>query len=310
MFVNTELYRAFYLVAREGSISKAAEQLYITQPAVSRSIQQLEEKLGCVLFFRTPKGVKLTKEGELLFPYIEQAFNFIAVGEKTLAQITALENGEITIAAGDTICKNYLPPHLKRFKEAYPGIRIHVTNENTPSTIRLLKKGKVDIGFVHAPVVNDPSATALLSIHEVLQIQDCFVVGEKYKELAARPRSLEELARYPLILLEKGSSSRIYIENFFAQHNIELKPEFELSDFELLIRFAQIDFGAACVIKNFVADELARGSLYEIQPLTPIPPRHVGVAHLQTIPLRTAAKAFLSFLLKDASNASISRHGT
>ncbi|MBM7865661.1 LysR family transcriptional regulator [Heliobacterium gestii] len=299
MFINAELYRAFYLVAKEGSISKAAEKLYITQPAVSRSIQQLEEKLGCALFFRTPKGVKLTKEGELLFPYIEQAFNFITFGEKTLTQVKELEKGEIIIAAGDTICKQFLPPHLKTFKQAYPGIRIHVTNENTPSTIRLLKKGQIDIGFVHSPIVSDPSATEALSVYEVFEIQDCFVVGEKYRELAEQPRSLEELAQYPLILLEKGSSSRIYIEKFFGQHNLSLKPEFELSDFELLIRFARIDFGVACVIKNFITEELAGGSLFEIKPLTTIPPRHVSVAHLKTIPLRTAAKAFLSFLLKN-----------
>ncbi|MZP29772.1 LysR family transcriptional regulator [Heliobacterium undosum] len=299
MFVNTELYRAFYLVAKEGSISKAAEQLYITQPAVSRSIQQLEEKLGCVLFFRTPKGVKLTKEGELLFPYIEQAFSFISSGEKTLVQVKELEKGEIIIAAGDTICKQFLPPHLKTFKQAYPGIRIHVTNENTPATIRLLKRGQIDIGFVHSPVVSDPSSTEHLTVHEVFEIQDCFVAGEKYKHLAEQPRSLEEITESPLILLEKGSSSRIYIEKIFAQHNLSLKPEFELSDFELLIRFARIDFGVAFVIKNFISEELAGGSLYEITPLTVIPPRHVGVAHLKTVPLRTAAKAFLSFLLNN-----------
>ncbi|MBC9785206.1 LysR family transcriptional regulator [Heliobacterium chlorum] len=299
MFVNTELYRTFYLVAKEGSISRAAEQLFITQPAVSRSIQQLEERCGCVLFFRTPKGVKLTKEGELLYPYIEQAFNFISLGEKTISEVKELQKGEITFGAGDTICKHFLPPHLKNFKRAHPGIRIHVTNQNSPSIIKMIKKGELDIGFIHLPVVNDQYSLEQMAVYEVMKIQDCFVVGEKYRQLAETPRSIKEILQYPLILLEKASSSRIYFEKYLAQNNLSIKPEFELSDFELLIQFALIDFGVACVIKNFISKELRDSSLYEVTPLEPIPPRYIGVVHHKSIPLPAAAKEFLSFIVQN-----------
>ncbi|QGG46469.1 LysR family transcriptional regulator [Heliorestis convoluta] len=280
------------MVAKKGSISRAAEFLYITQPAVSRSIQQLEEKLGSVLFFRTPKGVRLTKDGELLFPYVEQAFNFISLGERSLTEVKDLQNGEISIGAGDTICKHYLPPYLKDFKRAHPGIGIHVSNQNTLSVIQMLKKGALDIGFVHLPVQDEQ-----LMVYKIMEIQDCFVVGEKFKELARYPRTMKEVVEYPLILLEKGSSSRTYIEKVFSQHGLTVKPAFELSDFELNIQFALIDFGVASVIKNFIAKELKNQSLYEVNLTQPIPSRYIGVVHLKTIPLSVAAEKFLSFLL-------------
>lgn len=292
MEINTELYKNFYMVAREGSISKAAEVLYISQPAVTRSIQQLEEKSGCSLFFRTPKGMKLTKEGETLFKYIEQAFNFIAQGEKKLSEIKELLAGEITIGVGDTICKHYLLPHLKNFNHAYPGVRIHVRNHTTPVIIDMLKKGLVDLGIVNLPV-----ADTALKIHKIMDIQDCFVVGERYKGLTWSSKSIAEIVQYPLLLLEQGSNSRIYIDEYLARHQIRVKPEIELGNFELLVQFAMIDFGVACVIRNFIAYELEKSLLYEVKLQEVIPPRHIGIAYLNTLPLSAAASRFLSFLL-------------
>lgn len=292
MYINTELYRTFYIVAQEGSISKAAELLYITQPAVSRAIQQLEEKSGCSLFFRTPKGVKLTKEGETLYKYIDQAFNFIYLGEKKLAEVKELEKGEIAIAVGDTLCKHYLLSHLKDFNQTYPGVHIHVTNQKTPVIIDMLKKGKIDLGIANLPVED-----AELAIHNIMEIQDCFVVGEKYLDLASKPRSIAEVVTYPMLLLEKGSNSRIYIDRYLAQNHITIQPEIELGNFELLAQFAIIDFGVACVIKNFITYELNKGFLYEVKLLEPIPPRHTAVVHLNSVPLSAASKRFLSFLV-------------
>ncbi|KAB2953426.1 LysR family transcriptional regulator [Heliorestis acidaminivorans] len=297
MNINMELYRTFYCVAKVGSISKAADLLFVTQPAVSRAIQQLEEKLGMVLFFRTPKGVRLTKDGELLYPYVEQAFNFISLGERTLLEVKELHSGEISIGAGDTVCKHYLPGHLKDFKRTYPGIGIHVTNQSTQSVINMLKKGSIDMGFVHLPVVDEQ-----LMVYKIMEIQDCFVVGEKYKELAMKPRTAQEIAKYPLILLEKGGSSRTYIEKMFSKYDLTVKPAFELSDFELNIQFALIDFGVAAVIKNFIVEELENQSLYEVKLIDPIPPRYIGLVHLKTVPLPAAAKKFLSFLLEKPSS--------
>lgn len=292
MIINTELYKTFFVVAQEGSISRAAELLFITQPAVSRAIQQLEEKSGCALFFRTPKGVKLTKEGSTLYQYIEQAFNFIQLGEKKLAEVKELEMGEVTIGVSDTICKHYLLPHLKSFNQTFPGVRIHVANHTTPVIIDMLKNGKIDLGIGNLPI-DDKS----LIIKEIIEIQDCFVVGERYKELAAKERSITEVVNYPILLLDKGSNSRIYIDKYLADNQIVIQPEIELGNFELLVRFAAFNFGAACVIKNFIVDELDNSTLYEIKLKEPIPTRYIGIIYLKSLPLSAASKRLLSYLM-------------
>jgi Transcriptional regulator len=292
MIINTELYKTFYIVAQEGSITRAAELLYITQPAVSRAIQQLEEKSGCALFFRTPKGVKLTKEGKVLYQYIEQAFNFIYLGEKKLSEVKELQKGEVTVGASDTICKHYLLPHLKNFNRAFPGVRIHIANHITPVIINMLKQGKIDLGIANLPVDDND-----LSIQKIMEIQDCFVVGEKYKELSREEHSITEVVKYPILLLEKGSNSRIYIDKYLAQNQIDMQPEIELGNNELLAKFAANNFGVACVIKNFILDELKSSLLYEIKIKEPIPPRHIGIIQLKSVPLSAASKRLLSYLM-------------
>jgi DNA-binding transcriptional LysR family regulator len=171
--MNLELYKSFFFVAKNRSISKAAEYMYVTQPAVSRSIRQLEEDLGCVLFSRTPKGVKLTQEGEILYQYIEQAFNFISNAEKKIDDVKNLLSGEVRIGVSDTLCKNYLVPYLKLFHTLHPTIKIHVICPTTPGIVNLLKAGKIDFGIINMPFHDEQ-----LSFKDVMTVQDCFVVGE------------------------------------------------------------------------------------------------------------------------------------
>ncbi len=286
-----EWYRVFYFAAKSGSLSRAAEELYITQPAVTHSIKQLEAKLGGQLFFRTSRGVKLTAEGAVLFKYIEQAYNFIGTGERKIAEMHQLMDGEIKIGAGDTLCKHYLLPYLAAFHEAFPGVKIQVTNRTTPETINLLKQGNIDFGIVNLPV-----ADAKLNVRESLRIEDCFIAGHKYKQLSEGTVSLETLAAYPIILLEKGSSTRAYIDSFAGRHGVAIKPEIELGSIDLLVEFARTGFGIACVIKNFIAGELEQLGLFEIKLDKPIPPRNIGVITLKDVPMSSAATRFIEML--------------
>lgn len=289
--INTELYKTFIIVAKEESISRAAELLYITQPAVSRAVAQLEEKSGCSLFFRTPKGVKLTTEGAVLYKYIEQAFNFIDLGEKKLNEIKELEDGEVNIGVSDTICRHYLLPILQDFNRDYPKLKIRIVNHTTPIIVDMLRKGKIDLGIGNLPVKDDD-----LTIQEIIEIQDCFVVGEKYRHLADEVLSINDFSKYPVLMLERGSNSRIYIDNYLEQKHIDLQPEFELGNLDLLVRFAVFDFGIACVIKNFIPEELSSSLLYELTLKETIPSRHIGIIHLKSVPLSSASKRFLSYL--------------
>jgi Transcriptional regulator len=292
MEVNLEWYRVFYWIAKTGSLSKAAEQLHITQPAVSHTVKQLESALGGQLFFRTPRGVTLTAEGAVLLQYIEQAFQSVQIGEKAIAEMNNLNTGEIAIGASDTLCKHYLLPYLEQFHEQYPGIRIRVTNRTTPETLELLKEGKIDFGIVSLPVTDKQ-----IDIRESTHLQDCFVGGKGYRPLTdGPPLSWEQLSQYPLLLLEAGSSTRSYLDDYAASLGLTFAPEFELGSVDLLVQFARSGFGLAFVIRNYVQEELERGELVEIPLAQPTPGRHIGLATLRGVPLSAATKTFLSLL--------------
>ncbi|MCX7709733.1 MAG: LysR family transcriptional regulator [Clostridia bacterium] len=289
--MNMELYKSFYYTAKYGNISKASEHLYITQPAVSRSIKQLEEELKCPLFFRTSKGVILTPEGEILYQYVDQAFSFITTGEKKISDVKNLLYGEIRIGVSDTLCKHYLIPHLKLFNTLHPAIKIHVICPTTPGIINLLKSGKIDFGIINLPY-NDEQ----LNFKSIMEVQDCFVTGQKYKSLSRKAQPLSTIIQHPLLLLEKNSNSRLFIDQYFKTNSVSVIPDFELGNIDLLVQFAKYDFGIACVIKNFVEEELEKGRLFEVKPIEKIPSRHIGVTWLKNVPLSPAAKEMISNL--------------
>jgi LysR family cyn operon transcriptional activator len=289
--INMEWYRVFYWTAKVGSLTGAAEALHITQPAVSHTIKQLEEKMGGQLFFRTAKGVNLTAEGEVLFQYVEQALRSMEAGEKKIAEMHGLFHGEINIGASDTLCRHFLLPYLEQFHNQYPEIRIRVTNRTTPETMMLLKEGKIDFG-----IVNLPATDHRVDIRESSPLQDCLVGHPRYAALAKKPLNIKDIQQHPLLLLEPGGSTRRYLDEYGLAHGVKLKPEFELGSIDLLVQFAQSGFGLAFVVRNYIEEELAAGKLIEI-PLTPLlPRRYVGIATLRGVPLTAASKRFLELL--------------
>jgi Transcriptional regulator len=285
MVKNLELYKSFYYVAKSGSLSRAAELLYISQPALSRAIKQLEEELGCQLFLRTSKGMQLTKEGQTFFHHIEQAFIFIEIGEGKLDAMQNLESGEVGIGVSDTLCKYYLLPYLQLFNLYYPGIKIQVICSETPGIIKRIKDGSVDFGILNMPVQDEQ-----LAFKHIMDIQDCFVCGEKYKHLAGKAQHIREIAKYPLLLLGQSSNTRRYIDRYLEQNNVRVTPAFELGNIDLLIHFAHHDFGIACVIRNFAREAINAGQLYEIKPVEKIAPRSVSAAWPADVPLSAAAR--------------------
>ncbi|MDD6175868.1 MAG: LysR family transcriptional regulator [Firmicutes bacterium] len=287
MSVNMELYRVFLTVGKCRSLSQAARILKISQPAVSQAIRQLENGLGCRLFIRTTKGVDLTGEGSTLMGYIEQAVGLVNTAEAKLASLKDLTSGELRIGASDTLCDYYLLPYLKRFHALYPEIHLQVTNRTSNETLVLLKSGKVDISFVNLPIA-DPQ----VSIRPCMAVQDTFVAGEKYAALRGREVSWQELARLPLILLEPASNSRRHLDQTAAQNGVTLKPSIELGAHSLLVKFAAIGLGVACVTKEFAGDLIVQGNLFELSLTPPIPQRGVGLATLQGLPLSFAAARF------------------
>lgn len=157
---NLSSYRIFYVVAEKGNISKAAKELYISQPAISKSIQKLEDNLGIRLFDRSSRGVTLTLEGELLYTYVKSAFETLTLGEDRLRRSIALGIGNLSIGASSTLCKYVLLPYLKEFIRQYPHINISIACHSTNHTLKLLEEDKLDIGLIGKPKIQKISNSA------------------------------------------------------------------------------------------------------------------------------------------------------
>ncbi len=263
----------------------------MTQPAVSQAMMQLENELEIRLFTRTPRGVILTNEGQLLFEYINSAINLINVGEKKLMESKNLMAGELKIGVGDTISRYFLLPYLEKFHNQYPNIKLKIVNRTTLELCTILKSGEIDIAICNLPI-KDSS----LEIRKCMDIHDIFVCGEKYRDRIATPLSFEKLVEFPLILLEPKSNSRQYVEKYILSKGIKIEPEIELGSHDLLLEFAKINLGISCVIKEFSQEYLQSNIVYEVETAEKIPKRSIGVCFLKSVSLSPASTKFIEEL--------------
>nr|WP_246070768.1 LysR family transcriptional regulator [Paenibacillus kobensis] len=282
----------FYHTAQTGNFTKAAEVLHITQPSVSYAIKQLEEALGIKLFHRQSKGVTLTEEGKALFQYVEQSFAMLEAGEDKLRAIKRLEAGELRIGASDSMFKHLLKPHLHTFMSRHPNVHLRLSHGKTSDIVRRLQEGQIDCGLVHLPVDEER-----LEIQPLIHVQPVFVAGESYRRLSdCGPLTAEELRAHPMLLLSSGSSTRIGIDQWFAAQGVTVDADIELGSVGLIIEFAELGFGIACVAREFIQQELREGTLFEIPTTMPIPRRTIALATLHGMPPSLTAAEFVSVL--------------
>ncbi|GAA3408206.1 LysR family transcriptional regulator [Paenibacillus hodogayensis] len=287
-----ELYRIFYFTAVAGSISKAAKQLHLTQPGASLAIKQLEDALRLNLFVRTPKGVELTVDGKMLFSFIEQAYGLISSAEKKMGEVVNLNSGEVRIGASDSTIRYVLLPSLIYFQQHYPDIKIKLVTSSTLGCLQHLRDGTIDFCLVRTPV-DDNMMTSV----NVLTVQDCFVVGEKYKFLSDNTVSLERLIQYPLVVFPDHMTSRKTLDQFFAAHGLTIQPAFEIGSRDILIDFAKAGLGLSCVVKQFIKEELEAGTLYEVKLDRPLPMIDFGIVRLKEAPMSVAANKFMEIVV-------------
>ena len=285
-------YRIFYTVANTGNISKAAKELYISQPAISKSIQKLEESVGCKLFSRSSRGVVLTDEGKLLYEHVSEAFETLTMGEEKLKRSIELGVGHLKIGVSSTLCKYLLLPYLKEFIRQNPHISISISCQSTNDTLKLLEDNKIDIGLIGKP-------ENLKNIHFdfLEEIEDIFVAAKDYlRNLKARGIQKDHILQSStLMLLDKNNLTRQYIDDYLQENQIIIKDSIDISDMDLLIDFARIGVGVACVIKNFVREDLENGTLMEIPLGFPIHKREVGFAYKTTTKPSKSLAEFIHF---------------
>lgn len=268
-------YRIFYEVARCGNISRAAKELYISQPAISKAIGKLEESLGTRLFLRNSRGVQLTPEGNVLFQHVAAAFDSLSRGEKELKRIHDFHIGQLKIGVSNTLCKYVLLPYLKSFVEKYPHVNITIESQSTAHTLEMLEARKIDIGLVA-----EPRARRGLNFTPVMEIHDGFVCTPAYMEnLTLREGPAPDIFKTGnIMLLDRSNMSRKHLDTYLPDRDIEVNQLLEVTDMALLIEFARIGLGIACVILDFVSDDLKNGTLMEVPLDAPIPRRVIGFA--------------------------------
>lgn len=292
MIENLDYYKVFYYVAKAGSVTLAGEKLSVSQPAVSQAIKQLERQLEVVLFHRGAKGLRLSKEGSLLYSYVEKGYEQIESGVKKVQQMKKLEAGEIRIGASDMTLRFYLLPFLEEFHETYPDIKIIVTNAPTPETLAILEEGKIDFGIVSKPF----DTTAGLDIGEVRPLEDIFVAGRRFISYKNKTLDFKSLENMPMIALEKNTSTRRYMDNFLEQNGVSIQPEIELATSDMIVQFALRNLGIGCVVRDFAQPFIESGQLFELRFHQILPKRQMCVVCHRKAPLSVAASQFLSIM--------------
>ena len=260
MKTNLELYKVFYYVAKNKNITQAANELMVSQPAVSKSIKTLERDLDTVLFNREKNGVSFTSAGELLFNKIRKSMELITSAEEDLTSLNNMEHGTINIGAGNTIMQRYLMPYIKKFHELYPNINVIVHTVVTPELIKRAQVGLVDIVFTHLPnnIPNDFTITKIKKLHDI------FVVNKDsdYKDKTITKKDLQTL---PLVLLPFSASNRNNFNKFCTQNNIIINPLMEIGNDLIIEECALGGLGVGLVVKEYVQDQLDSNKLFELK---------------------------------------------
>lgn len=291
MDINYELYKVFYHVATSLSFSEASKKLYISQSAVSQSIKTLEKKLNQPLFIRSTKRVQLTTAGMVLLKHIEPAMNLIARGENQLLDAGTLGFGQLHIGASDTICRYFLVPYLKEFHQKFPKIPIKVTNATSIQCVELLDQRKVDL------IVTNLPNTHLNHAHiqkTVANFQDVFIANPNNFKLKNQKISFQKLNKYPIMMLDRKSTTSEFLHRIFLQHHLDLVPSLEISSNDLLIDLARIGIGIAFIPDYCLTKET--DDLFVLDIAETLPTRKIVASVNTSFPVSASTEEFLKLL--------------
>lgn len=288
---NLSQYKIFYEVAKTGNISKAAKELYISQPAISKAIGKLEDCLNTDLFTRNSRGVQLTEEGQILFEHTRRAFEELSNGEMELKRIREFHMGHIRIGVSNTLCRYIMVSYLKGFIEKYPHMKITIESQSTTHTMSMLEKQTIDLGLIA-----EPKPQKNLVFLPLMEIEDIFVASPAYLEnLKLREGEDADIFQVGnIMLLDRANATRHYIDEYMSQNHIEANSLLEVTTMDLLIEFSRIGLGIGSVIKEFVKEDLESGQLVQLKLKVPIHKRTVGFAYFSNR-LSNTLTMFLDF---------------
>lgn len=292
---NLEYYRTFYFVAKFGNMTRAAEALYVSQPAVSRAIQNLEASLNATLFSRKSHGMELTPEGKALYEHVDAAFELLTNGERQVANTTALKCQVLRIAATETPLYHYLLPKMETFRKTHPDARFLFSGSSSADTISLLLRGQADLALAVSPLP-DMDLSELCVIDGPV-FHDILVAGHNYFHLAGNTLSAEQLSELPLISVAKETSARKLIDRWFQEQGVFFQPAFSVQTSSGILPFVMHNLGIGIVPEFFAAELLSQKKILQLHAVKPFCPRSIHVLHRADSPLSTLLDEFLLYLL-------------
>lgn len=295
MNIDYELYRIFYIVAKNGNITRASKELLISEPAVSKSIKNLEGYLGAPLFTRTKKGVNLTTEGITLYEYISKGIEYFKSGEAKFNELINLESGTIRIGINTTLTKEFLMPYLETFHKLYPNINIEIRTNLTSELKSMLKDGLIDMHILN--LTNEETKNDF-NIIKCKTITDCFVSNKPIKEKI----SIKELNNYPLILQDKNSNTRKFLDDFANKYEITVKPKIEIGSYYLVSEFSRIGLGIGYVTKNYIKNNLDNKELFIVPIKEKIPSREIGILLNKNTTPNFSTKELIKIITQNTTN--------
>lgn len=292
--MNYEYYKIFYYVGKHKNITRAATELYSSQPAVTRAVQNLENELGCRLFIRTKSGVDFTHEGQLLFDYVKVACQQLIKAEDEISHSVSLEGGTVYIGATVSALHCFLFDFLDEYLLKYPNVKFKIFTSSSDKTIESLKSGMVDLAFVTTPC----TVTKPCTVTNIARFDNILVAGKKFEHLKGRIISLDELQKTPFICLSKGMQLRQFVEDYFSEHGVSIVPDIEADTADLLVPMVAHNWGLAFVPEDIAAEAIANEDIFEVQLKDPLPERYVCLVsdphHPQTRASRELARMITS----------------
>lgn len=273
MFISYDHYRIFYFVAKYGSFTKAAEILLSNQPNLTRTIRSLETSLGCTLFERSNKGVRLTADGEKLYDHISIAFEHIEAGEQEISSKNSLKKGVLSIGASEIALRCFLLPILNEYRQKYPGIQIKISNVSTPSAVTMLKSALVDLAFVTTPIESDPE----LSRKNLRPLREVAVCGDAFSSLANSdtPVSFKRIAKKPIVSLGPKTSTYEFYLKLFIEHGASFSSDIEAATADQILPLVRHNLGIGFVPFDFLEDITEDSGIHEIPLKEEIPKRYI-----------------------------------
>ena len=294
--VNLELYRVFYTVARCGSLTKAAEELFISQPAVSQAIKQLEHQLGTPLFNRMHKGMELSAQGgELIIGDVTKALQLLNNAEDKITEITQGATGTLRIGASETIFQYILSEKIVEYHKLYPQVKIELVSDVSPKIVEQLKSDHCDIGFLNLPIELDDDVCLTDTIN---LLNDIFIVGEKYAHLKDKELKIWDLQEYPIVLMEEQTVARAMLDRFSESVGVKLRPMVEVDSWGFMKKLVMEGMGIGCIPREYTMHRINEGTIFELNVHPTLPTRSVGMALPKNSNMPFSLRAFIHLFEK------------